>query len=69
MADTRNGVTIDNGTVTVDGNKVGEVMKDYKHGYHPAVRVTIDGVNVWFELDTKNLIDVVFDNVINRLKR
>ena len=65
---TRNGITIDDGIVTVNGKKVGEVMQDRKHGYHPAVSIRIGKKVEWLELDTKNLIDVVYQTVNNMLE-
>ena len=69
MAQTQNGITIDNGIVTVEGKQVGTVMQDLKHGYHPCVAVRIDGAPVeWLEVDTKNLIAVIWVTVREKLE-
>lgn len=56
-------ITIDNGKITYQGKAVGELMSDLKHGYHPAVRLTVNGKTTWFEQDTPNLIDTIFGAV------
>jgi len=58
-------IVIDSGNITVGSTKVGEVMQDLKHGYHPAVKLVIPDKNIieWFELDTENLVDTIFERV------
>ena len=62
MGETRNGITIAKGSVTVEGSDevVATVMQDLKHGYHPCIAIRVGLVVHWVELDTKNLIDECF---------
>ncbi len=69
-SETRGDVTIDSGVITHRGERVGYVGQAYKHGYHPAVRLTFD-VNpqdeTWWEQDEKGLLDLIFAEVERRL--
>ena len=57
-------ISINNGTITKQGKRIGQVMQDLKHGYHPAVLLSLDnGFKKWYELDTPELIDVIFKDV------
>lgn len=68
MAQTVGKITIDNGTITVEGKKVGTVMQDLKHGYHPCVAIRIGDTVDWLEVDTKDLIGVIWVTVRERLE-
>jgi hypothetical protein len=62
-------ITLNNGTINFNGEKVGEAMKDFKYGYHPAVRVTLfkNGTNKWFELDEENLVEKIKEYVLSKM--
>ena len=57
-------VNIDNGTIIINGTKVGEVNQDYKHGYHPAILLQIGDKEEWFEMDTDDLITKVVNKAV-----
>lgn len=62
---TRGDVTIALGKVIKKGNQVGTLQHELKHGYHPVVRLRVQGREmVEFEIDTPNLIDRAFDAVV-----
>jgi hypothetical protein len=64
MATTRDGVTLDSGSIQVNNTEIGRIDLSHKHGYHPAYKLTIHGnIIAWFELDTIDLIDKVFDTI------
>lgn len=54
-------ITIIDGSIQVKGVEVGRVDHQLKHGYHPAVFLKIGDKFEWFEQDTPNLIDRVFE--------
>jgi len=60
MAKTVGKITIDNGSIQVEGKEVGRVDQELKFGYHPAVKLSVGKKIEWFELDTEKLIDKVF---------
>lgn len=60
MAQTIGNITIDNGSIIVAGKEVGTVMQDLKHGYHPAVAIRIGKKVEWLEVDTRDLIGVIW---------
>ena len=50
---------IENGEI-LDGDKVvGTANKGLKFGYHPAVKVEVNGKVEWFEFDTPDLINKI----------
>lgn len=68
MAQTIDGITIDDGIITLeDGEQVGTVMQELKHGYHPCVAIRIGDDVEWLELDTKDLIAQVWVIVREKL--
>lgn len=52
-------VEIKDGTITLDGRKVGRAEKDFKHGYHPVIVATAGDQRKEFEMDTPDLIKAV----------
>ena len=55
-------MNIENGVITTKSGKyVGTATKELKHGYHPAVKVVVHGVVVWFELDEPELLAKIAD--------
>jgi len=58
-------IVIDSGEISVDGIKIGTVLQDIKFGYHPAIKLVIPSKHIieWFELDTDNLVDKIFEEV------
>ncbi len=57
-------IDITDGTIKIDGIEVGSVFNELKHGYHPAIKLKIAGVIEWFEMDTKNLVDVIAEKAV-----
>lgn len=54
-------ITIEQGAITVGGKLVGRVDRELKHGYHPVVRLRIEGKPVVeYEIDEKKLLDKIF---------
>ena len=53
-------IDITDGTIKIAGKKVGTVFQELKHGYHPAIKLVINKKVEWHELDTEDLIDVIF---------
>ena len=57
-------VTFNDGAITVAGRPVGRADHELKHGYHPVVRLRIDGAEpVEFEIDTPSLVEQLFNEV------
>ena len=44
-------VDVSDGVLSVDGVVVGSVMQDLKHGYHPAICITVNNEKHWMEMD------------------
>jgi hypothetical protein len=61
-------VSIVDGIIKIDGQEVGTVNHDHKHGYHPAVLLEIQGRKEWFELDTKDLINAIANKAVELYK-
>ena len=57
-------IDITDGTIKIEGKKVGTVFNEMKHGYHPAVKLVVNKKVEWHEIDTPNLIDVIFDRAV-----
>ena len=59
--ETRGTVTIRLGTISKSGKKIGTVMHELKHGYHPVIRLRLNGEAMReFETDTPKLMDKIF---------
>lgn len=50
-------IEIAGGVIRANGQRIGTVNKDLKHGYHPVARMKVGQVTEDFELDTPDLIE------------
>ena len=57
-------IDITDGTIKINGEKVGTVFNELKHGYHPAIKLIVNKKVEWHEMDTKDLIDVIFARAV-----
>lgn len=56
---------IRNGEITEGSRLIGTAVKDFKFGYHPAVKVNIQDKEKWFEFDEPDLLAKIADYARN----
>jgi hypothetical protein len=62
-------ITIRRGQVYQGNEKIGEAIKSFKFGYHPAVLATFESERKWFELHDPDLLAKVIGFFKENIKR
>lgn len=48
---TETGIEFKDGIIYEGENKVGTIQQDLRYGYHPCVKLQVNGESMWCELD------------------